>query len=133
MVTDPSLELQKALISAIKAIPTLAGNNVFDTVPGSNPFPRITVGIGSHVPDMAGCRDATESTMQIDAWSRDVGFPEVKTIADQLRTRLNDGELTLTGHVLELMLVELTDMSRDQDGITNRARINLRIITSPAT
>lgn len=131
MASDPSLELQGALIAAIKAIPTAAGNNVFDTVPESNPFPRVTVGIGSAVPDMADCRDATESTLQIDAWSRAKGFPEVKTIADDIRDRLNDGELVIDGHTLELMQLALTDFIREQDG-SSRARLSLRILTAPA-
>lgn len=133
MATDPALAIQGALVSAIKAIPTLAGNNVFDLVPTANPFPRVTVGIGQSVPDPADCRDATESFWQIDAWSREPGFPQVKTIADSIRDRLHDGNLSLSGHRLELMLVELTDYTREADGVTSRARISLRAVTSPAT
>lgn len=133
MATDPALALQGALIAAIKAIPTAAGNNVFDSVPSSNPYPRVTVGIGQSVPDPADCRDATESFVQIDAWSRAVGYPEVKTIADLIRGRLHDGALAISGHVLDLMSVELSDYSRDQDGLTSRARLSVRIISSPAS
>ena len=132
MATDPALALQGALIAAIKAIPTGAGNNVFDSVPTANPYPRITVGLGQSLPAPADCRDATESVLQIDAWSRAVGYPEVKTIADQIRGRLHDGELTISGHELELMTVELLDYSRDPDGLTSRARMSLRVLTSPA-
>lgn len=131
MAIDPALPLQGALIAAIKAIPTSAGNNVFDTVPASNPYPRVTVGIGQGIPELADCRDATESVLQVDAWSRAVGYPEVKTIADKIRERLHDGELTVTGHKVELMLVELSDYSRDPDGLTSRARLSLRIVSSP--
>ena len=130
MATDPALALQGALIAAIKAIPTAAGANVFDSVPPSDPFPRVTVGLGQSIPDMADCRDATESVLQIDAWSRAVGYPEVKGIADKIRDRLNDEQLVITGHRLELMLVELIDYTRDPDGLTSRARISLRVLTA---
>jgi hypothetical protein len=133
VATDPALSIQGALIAAIKGIPTLANNNVYDSVPASNPYPRVTVGIGQSIPDPADCRDATESILQIDAWSRAVGYPEAKQIADQIRGRLHDGALTISGHVLELMAVELLDYSRDPDGLTSRARMSLRILTSPAT
>lgn len=132
MATDPALPIQKALVDAIKAIPTLAGSNVFDSVPTSNPYPRVTVGIGTSVPQPADCRDATESTVQIDAWSVEKGFPQAKTIADEIRGRLHDGELTVDGHTIELMAIELSDFSRDPDGLTSRARISLRLISSPA-
>jgi hypothetical protein len=132
VATDPSLALQGALVTAIKSIPTLAGNNVFDAVPTSNPFPRVTVGLGQSVPVLADCYDGTESTCMIDCWSRAVGFPEVKQIADQIRGRLHDGDLTVGGHKVELMYVDLIDSSRDPDGITSRARMQVRVISQPS-
>lgn len=132
MGNNPSLPIQGALVAAIKAIPTLAGNNVFDMVPTSNPFPRVTIGPSQSLPVMADCYDGTETTVQLDCWSRAVGFPEVKQIADQIRGRLHDGDLAITGHKLELMVVELIDESRDPDGITSRARLQLRLQSQPS-
>lgn len=131
MATDPALAVQGALIAAIKAIPTAAGNNVFDTVPTSNPFPRVTVGLGQSLPILADCYDGTESAVVVDCWSRAVGYPEVKGIADLIRGRLHDGDLTVAGHTIELMLVEMTDYSRDPDGLTSRARLQLRLQSQP--
>lgn len=133
MASDPSLAIQGALVALLKSLGTAAGNNVFDSVPSSNPFPRITVGQAQAVPVMADCYDGTESTIQIDGWSRSPGYPEVKGIGDAIRTALNEGSLTITGHKLELMSVESVDYSRDPDGLTSRARIIVRMQTQPTT
>lgn len=130
-MSDPSLELQGAIISALKAAATPAGANVFDVVPDRNPFPRITVGGGQSVPVDEDCYEGTESTIQIDAWSREVGYPQVKQIASAVRGRLHNGTLALTGHTLELMKIETITYERDPDGLTSRARIQLRALTQP--
>jgi hypothetical protein len=131
-MSDPALALQGAIVAALKAAATAAGNNVFDSVPASSPFPRITVGEGQSVPVEADCYDGTESTLQIDVWSRTVGYVEAKQIASAIRVRLHNGSLTLTGHTLELLKVESITFERDPDGLTSRARISVRAQTQPA-
>lgn len=130
-MSDPSLALQGAIVAALKGI-SPAGSNVFDRVPEGDPFPRITVGTGQSVPVDEDCYEGTESTFQIDAWSREVGFPQVKQIASAIRARLHNGDLTLSGHTLELMKVESIAYDRDPDGLTSRARIQLRALTQPS-
>ncbi len=120
-------------MSAIKALSTAAGTNVFDRVPDSSPFPRVTIGPWQSIPDDADCYEGTESFVQVDVWSRAVGFPEVKGIADDIRDALHDGDLSVTGHTVEMMTVESIDYSRDPDGLTNRARISLRILSQTAS
>lgn len=132
MITDPSLPIQKALVAALKDLNTVADDNVFDQVPTSNPFPRITVGGAEVNPVMADCYDGSESFVQIDAWSRAVGFPQVKAIAGAIRERFHQGALTVEGHTVELMFVEQTIYERDPDGLTNRARMIVRIQSQPS-
>lgn len=131
-MSDPAYALQVALVAAIKALGTAAGQNVFDQPPTSNPFPRVTVGEGQSVDNsVPGCYDGTESFLQVDVWSRANGYPQVKQIASAIRDRLHDGALTLNGHTLELLRVQSTDYSRDPDGITSRARLLVRALTQP--
>lgn len=131
-MSDPALALQGALVAAIRALGTAAGQNVFDRVPASDPFPRVTVGEGQSVDNSSpGCYDGSESFLQVDVWSREVGYPQAKQIASAIRTRLHDGALTLAGHTLELMRVRSIDYSRDPDGLTSRARILVRALTQP--
>lgn len=134
MATDPSRALQVAIVAAIKAIPTAAGSNVFDMVPPKDPrFPRVTVGAMDTVTVTADCYDGTESTIQIDVWTREpIGFLPTQNIAGAIRDRLHQGELTLDGHTLEILEVESIIYSRDPDGLTSRARISVRAQTQPA-
>lgn len=133
-MSDPALALQKAIFDALKGH-TTAGNNVFDDVPANDPFPRITIGPGQTVGRFADCVDGSEVFLQIDVWSRKTGFPEVKTIASEVRAILNNGDesLALVGHVLELMEFQDAVYSRDPDGKTNRARMSIRALTQPDT
>jgi hypothetical protein len=133
VASDPSLPLQAALISALRVLGTAAGSNVFDRVPEGDPFPRITLGAWQSIPDDADCYDGTESFVQVDVWSRAVGYPEVKSIAGAVRDRLHDGDLVVGGHSVELMTVESVDYLRDPDGLTSRARISLRILSQSST
>lgn len=133
MASDPALPLQGALQAALKALATAAGSNVFDRVPPSDPFPRIAIGAWQSIPDDGDCYEGTETFAQIDVWSRAVGFPEVKGIADAIRDRLHNGDLDVAGHHVELMAVESIDYIRDPDGLTSRARISLRILSQPST
>lgn len=131
-MSDPALALQGAIIDAIKALATEADQNVFDTVPSRDPFPRVTVGEGQTAPIDADCYDGSESTIDVSVWSREVGFPQAKRIASAIRTRLHNGELVLPGHTLEILKVENTFYERDRDGLTSRARMQIRAVTQPS-
>lgn len=128
---DGQLALQKALVAALKNN-TDAGANVFDDVPTSNPFPRITFGPIQVLPNMADCMDGSEAFVQIDVWSQSkFGMVEVKTIAGQVRSLLHDATLTLDDHELQQMLVDSTQYLRDPDGLTKHAAITFRALTQP--
>jgi Protein of unknown function (DUF3168) len=132
MSSDPSLSLQKALVAALKGN-TAAGENVYDMVPQSNLFPRITLGSCQALGDTfrADCIAGSEVYLDLDVWSRAVGYPEAKTIADQVRGILDDADLPLDGHHVELMLFESVTFERDPDGLTSRGRMLFRALTQP--
>lgn len=127
--TDPALALQKALFDALKGH-TDAGANVFDRV-SDDVYPRITLGDGQSVPSIGICGPASESFLDVDVWSRAPGYPQTKTIADQVRTILHDADLPLTGHRLDLLTFRDVVYSRDPDGLTSRARMTFRALTQP--
>lgn len=131
MAADPSLALQKAIIAALRGATDAAGN-VFDTVPEGDAFPRVTVGDGQSIADLADCYDGTETNLQIDVWSRAVGWPEAKRIASAVRETLHDADLTLDGHHLELLQFEGAQFLRDPDGITRHVAMTFRALTQPA-
>lgn len=129
---DPQLALQKALFVALDN-QTNAGGNVFDAVPSGDPFPRITIGEGQGLADLADCYDGTETVLDVHVWSRGQGYPEAKTIADQVRDILHDADLPLEGHSLGLLEYQGSQNLRDPDGITSHIAMTFRALTQPST
>lgn len=123
-MSDASLELQGAIVAALKSSPAVAalvGPRVFDRVPSDAAFPYILLGPDQVLSDGAECIDAVEISLQVDAWSRAVGFPEVKQIAGAVRTALHQADLALPAAALLSLEHRQTRTIRDPDGITSHA------------
>lgn len=97
----------------------LIGDRVYDQPPTSPMFPYITLGEDQTIPDRASDYDGSDVTMTIHAWSRGIGFPEVKRIMDAIRASLTTATLTLSGHRLVDMAMTDSRVLRDPDGLTN--------------
>ncbi len=133
MSVDPSLALQKAIRDAVKGeSPALASGRIYDRPPAVATFPYITIGEGQSISNIADCYDGTESFLDVHVWSREVGFPEAKQIADGLRDLLRQDSLTVTGHTLELFEFQSSRFLRDPDGLTNHIAMSFRALTQPA-
>jgi len=128
---DPSLAVQGALVAQLKALETEASARVYDLPPNDPVHPYITVGPGQTVPVDETCWDASEVFVQIDVWSVEVGYPEVKRIAGALRDALHDQPFVVPDHVCDRVEVRSVTYSRERDGITSRARIELLFTTQP--
>jgi len=129
-----SLELQKAMVARLKAdatLITLVNGRVYDSPPPSPTYPFISLGPDQILPSRADCYDGSEITLQVDAWSRSVGYPEVKRIADAIRASLNDAPLVLAGQRLVDIYESETRTLRDPDGATSHAAISFRALTEP--
>lgn len=134
-MTSPSLELQGAVVARLASYPGLVeliGGRVYDRVPADATFPYVSIGADQMFSDDAECITGFEITFQIDAWSRAVGFPEVKRIAEQVRRALTDDDLELTDNAMLSLEHSQTRMMRDPDGLTNHAAIQfVAIIEQP--
>lgn len=139
-MSDPSLELQAAIVAALKspgALPPVGGNSpaiypgVYDDVPSSAPYPYVSLGPCQVLPDKASCMDGAEVTQQIDVWSRAVGFPEVKRIAAAVVAKLDDQPLTVIGQDVIVFEHQDTRYLRDPDGKTSHAVITFRSLINP--
>jgi len=116
------LELQGAIVQRLKADPAvtaLIAGRVYDAVPSSAVFPYVTIGPVDAVEDDADCITGLDVAQQVDCWSRAVGFPEVKKIADAVRASLHDFDLVLTGNALVFFEHRTTRITRDPDGLTS--------------
>lgn len=136
-MSDPSLDLQKAIINALKAdnaVKALVGNpaRVYDKIPGGATFPYVSYGSDQVLSDDADCLTAYEVFVQLDVWSRANGQPEMKRIAGAIRAVLHDAELELDEHALVLLEHQQTRYLDDPDGITSHAAITLRALADGA-
>lgn len=130
---DPTLELQAALVELLRNH-TDAGAHVYDRVPASAAelYPRITLGPGQGLADNADCIEGTESFLQVDVWSRAVGFPESKRVAGQVRSLVNNATPALSGHHLVLLEWRDSQYLNDPDGLTKHVVMTFRALTEPS-
>lgn len=138
MLTDPSLDIQGAIVAALKAdvaLAALVNARVYDQAPAPVPpattvtFPYVTVGDGSMIPELGEQTDASDTTTQVDAWSRAPGYPEVKRIAKAIIAALHDADLNVANHQNVSILVQTVNYFRDPDGLTRHAAITFQIQT----
>lgn len=134
-MSDPSLELQSAIISKLKAdtgVQAVVGNRVYDKVPNNPTFPYISLGDNQVIPDKAECIDGTEVFWQIDGWERDPQFPMAKQISKAVVAALDDQPLTVTGYSAIVVEFNTINYLRDPDGITRHAAISFRFLIQAA-
>ncbi|TPJ76193.1 DUF3168 domain-containing protein [Mesorhizobium sp. B2-6-3] len=126
-MTSPSLELQGAIVARLKAVAVVTamiGQRVYDRVPANAVFPYVTLGPMDELSDDADCIKGFNIAIDINVWSRAVGFPEAKRIGDAVRAGLLNPELALTDNALVYFQHRQTVYSEDPDGLTNRARMS---------
>lgn len=139
-MSDPALPIQIALVSRLAALTSESGERVYDDVPDEaqriaetgKAWPYTSLGAGQIVPVDEVCFDRSSTYIDVNIWSRDIGFPQVKRIAGVYRAALHEQELVIVGHVLDRMRVEGINYLRDPDGVTRRAQLQLLIETQPA-
>jgi len=134
-MTSPTLELQGAIVTALKAaagVTALVGVRVYDMVPAASEFPYISLGPTDEVSDDTDCTDGFEITLQIDCWSRKPGFPEARQLADAVRQALKP-ELTLADNALVYLQHITTRTFRDPDGLTSHAALTFEAFAEQPT
>lgn len=125
-----SEELQRLLFATLKADVGVSAitTRVYDSVPAAPVFPYVSFGPQDSVDDGADCIGGLEITIQLDCWSRTVGFLECKNLVDAVRKALHEQELELTDNALAEMRVELTRVFRDPDGETSHGVVQVTAI-----
>lgn len=123
-MADPDLELQGAIVARLKADPAVAAlvnGRVYDAVPTNAAFPYVSYGPCNAIQDDADCITAVDIAVQLDVWSRGVGFPEAKKIVDAVRNALHDQEKIMPLATNALVFIECRSSSvvRDPDGLTS--------------
>jgi hypothetical protein len=124
---SPELEIQGLIVNRLKADPTLTtliNGRVYDSIPQSAPFPYVSYGPVDANEDDADCITGFEVFIQLDAWSRTPGFPEVHKITDAVRASLHDASVQISTNALVFLEHRQTRTFRDPDGLTSHAAIS---------
>jgi len=138
-MTSPSFELQIAIVERLKVdahVAACVAGRVYDDVPSEADriddtgaaWPYISMGPSDELSDDVDCIDGFEITFQIDCWSREVGFPQVRALADAARRALTGSDLALTDNALVLLRHRITRLMRDPDGKTSHAAMTFTAI-----
>jgi hypothetical protein len=131
------LELQGAVIAAIKAsdgVANIVGNRIFDHVPRSSTgdvsarFPFVAWATDDAVTEDADCIDSQLVSFDIDCWSREPGFPEVRRLSAAVLAALHNAELGLTDNAIVLIRHDQTRTFRDPDGLTSHAVLTFEAV-----
>jgi Protein of unknown function (DUF3168) len=130
-MSDPSLELQAALIGNLKSDPdvqAVVGNRVYYLVPMNPTLPYISLGDNQVLPDKADCIDGVELFWQIDGWTTSHEQPEEKAISKAVVAALDDQPLAISGYDAVVVEIDRIDYLRDPDGITRHVAISFRFL-----
>ena len=132
---DPSLQLQKAIVAALKAGETgdLVGGRIYDAVPGGAIKPYVSFGTFVGLPEHGDCLNGGEMTITLDGWAAGPDTVQIKAIGAAIAADLDLAELELDApqRLIE-MTVEQTQYLRDADGITAHAIVTVHAFTEPA-
>ena len=91
---------------------------VHDHVPQDTAFPYVTIGQSSAKDWRTVGHDGMETTLIIQAWSRERGHREAKQVLAEVHRILNDAKLTVPGHVLVWLHFEFAEFLPSADGVS---------------
>lgn len=140
-MTEPSLELQGAIIARLKAdadVAALVGARIYDRVPPSAAHPYIAWQSDQIIDDSTDCHDDVEVFTTLDIWARQTDSNptaarvQAKRIAHAVRQSLNGADITLTDNAMVLIEHRTTRVLTDPDGITTHAVIDFRSLIQAA-
>lgn len=124
---DGALPVQAAIVAAIETADLLP---IHDRVPKGASFPYASFGPFLSVDASDQCHAGVEVSVQVDVWSRSVGFVEVRGLATQLAALL-DAPLTVAGFEVVIHECEAVDTRREGDGLTSRSILRFRYVLAP--
>src|SRR5215813_3932225 len=130
-MSDPSLELQAALVSTLKnnaGVQAVVGQRIYDEVPNNPTFPYVSIGDNQVLPDKADCIDGTEIFWQLDGWARDPHFPVCKQISKAVIAAMDDLPLTIDSYANVVCELNTVNYLHEPDGITRHVAINFRFL-----
>jgi hypothetical protein len=129
-MASPELELQAAIVPLLKADATLTPlvNGVYDQPPAACwAAPKegyVTMGEAQTLRDDATCLEGGRVFLTLHGWSRKVGYPAVRVIADAVVKALHMKTLAMPTHRFISIMHRQTRTFRDPDGLSSHAVID---------
>jgi hypothetical protein len=131
--SDPSLQLQKALVAVLKAdagVNAIIAGRIYDAVPGGAVKPYLSFGPFQMLPEHGTCLDGGEAFVTLDGWAAGPDTVQVKQLGAAVAKALDLAPIVLDAPPrLVEMTVEQTQYMRDPDGITAHAVITVHALT----
>ena len=125
---DASFELMGAVFARLRAtaaVTSHVGAHIYDKAPAdqdgtvSVPYPYISCGPSTSIPDDYDCLYGEEVTLQIDVWSSGAGeafsTAQCRKICDAVKRALHDVDLTLSINALVTLQWEQTRIIEDRN------------------
>jgi hypothetical protein len=136
-MADPSWLLQQAIYAALTtpamSVAGYASIPVHDGVPPDATRPYVAIGDDSLVDDSPKDEAAWLVTGNLEVWDDTVrGRKVIKQIFGQIRSRLQDAALSVSGFRVEWVKFRSLTTERSDDGLTYRGLINFEIRISEA-
>lgn len=134
-MTAPALELQKAILAALKGDATLTaaiGQRVYDHAPADVPFPYLSFGRTSIYDWSTGTESGTEQLFTMHVWSKAKGKKETLELMERARAVLDAAALVLDGHKLVNLRQEFSEVRYDDDLSVYHGLLRFRAVTEPA-
>jgi Protein of unknown function (DUF3168) len=132
---DPSLELQKALVAALKAdagVNAIIAGRIYDGVPSNPVKPYVSLGPFQLLPEHGDCLDGGEAFITLDGWAAGPSTVDVKRLGTAIAKALDHAALVLDApQRLVEMEIDGTQYMRDPDGLTAHAVITVHAWTEP--
>ena len=124
-------QVQKSIYDALMDSPSVAGGRVYDRVPAAAQFPYVTIGDDQVIDDGNTCGDGWEVFANVHVWSREPGFPEAKSIAASVTSRISSIEEIPGFHLIEIDMRDVR-ARREPDGLTSHVICSFRFLIDPA-
>lgn len=125
---EPSLAVQKCIVSRLVAANVVPFGNVFDRGGRPERFPCIIVGQASTAfPDYVE-GFTIETTADVHIWTEEADLASVKTITGAVREALWLGPWTIDGHLCINLRVQQARFMRDPDGIHSHGVLTVTAI-----
>lgn len=130
-------ELQKAVFASLTGDAALSaltgGPKIVDHAPANVPFPYVSFGRTTTNDWSTSTEEGAEHLFTLNVWSKAKGRAQALAIAEAVRARLHDADLTLETRTLVNLRHESGESGfNDEEGV-HHASLRFRAVTEAAT